>query len=99
MLDGDSRRARTGDRMTPDTLHDYVTYSPVDPAPVAGALRGVWTPVAGGFAYVCRTCLGRLMGRGVSIEVESHIWYDNTIDPYYGPCVGCELATPEERTV
>ena len=51
--------------MTTDTLHDYVTYSPMDPAPVADALRGVWTPVDGGLAYVCRTCLGRLMGRGV----------------------------------
>ena len=25
--------------MTTDTLHDYVTYSPMDPAPVADALR------------------------------------------------------------
>ena len=83
--------------MTTDTLHDYVTYSPTDPAPVAGALRGVWTPVDGGLAYVCRTCLGRLMRRGVSLPVESHVWRDRA-DPY-GVCVGCELATPEERTV
>jgi hypothetical protein len=81
--------------MTTYTLRDYVTYSPTDPAPVAVALRGVWTPVDGGLAYVCRTCVGRLMGRGVSIPVESHVWYD-TAEPY-GVCVGCELATPEER--
>ena len=83
--------------MTIDTLRDYVTYSPTDQAPVAGALRGVWTPVAGGLAYVCRTCLGRLMGRGVSLPVDAHVWRD-TAEPT-GACVGCELATPEERTV
>ena len=80
--------------MTIDTLRDYVAYSPTDPAPVAGALRGVWTPVQGGLAYVCRTCLGRLMGRGVSLPGESHVWYD-AAEPH-GRCVGCELATPEE---
>ena len=83
--------------MTIDTLHDYVTYSPTDPAPVAGALRGVWTPVDGGLAYVCRGCLGRLIGRGVSIPVASHVWYD-TAEPT-GACVGCELATVEDLTV
>jgi len=74
--------------MTTDTIRDYVTYSPVDPAPVAGALRGVWTPVDGGLAYVCRICLGRLMGRGVSLPVESHVWRD-TAEPT-GVCAGCE---------
>ena len=83
--------------MTIDTLRDYVTYSPADPAPVAVALRGVWTPVDGGLAYVCRTCAGRLMGRGVSLPVESHVWYDRA-EPY-GVCVGCELATVEDMTV
>ena len=83
--------------MTIDTLRDYVTYSPVAPAPVAGALRGVWTPVDGGLAYVWRGCLGRLMGRGVSIPVESHVWYD-AAEPH-GVCVGCELATVEDMPV
>ena len=83
--------------MTIDTLRDYVAYSPTDPAPVAGALRGVWTPVEGGQAYVCRTCLGRLLGRGVSLPVESHVWYD-AAEPY-GACAGCELAEAEDLTV
>jgi len=83
--------------MTIDTLRDYVTYSPADPAPVAGALRGVWTPVEGGLAYVCRGCLGRLLGRGVSLPVDSHVWYD-AAEPH-GRCVGCEIVTPEERTI
>ena len=74
--------------MTTETLHDYVTYSPMDPAPIADALRGVWTPVDGGLAYVCRTCLGRLMGRGVSLPVDAHVWRD-TAEPT-GACVGCE---------
>jgi len=80
--------------MTTDTLRDYVTYSPTDPAPVAGALRGVWTPVDGGLAYLCRTCLGRLLGRGVSLPVDAHVWRD-TAEPT-GACVGCEFVTPEE---
>jgi hypothetical protein len=83
--------------MTTDTLHDYVAYSPVDPAPVAVALRGVWTPVDGGLAYLCRTCVGRLMGRGVSLPVDAHVWYD-TAEPT-GACVGCELAEAEDLTV
>ena len=83
--------------MTCLELHERVMYSPVDPVPVAGALRGVWTPVDGGLAYVCQTCLGRLMGRGVSISVDSHVWYD-AAEPY-GRCVGCDLATVENRTV
>ena len=83
--------------MTCQELHEWVTYSPTDPAPVAGALRGVWTVADGGLAYVCRTCLGRLMGRGVSIPVDSHVWRD-TPEPI-GRCVGCELATVENRTV
>jgi hypothetical protein len=83
--------------VTIETLRDYVTYSPVAPAPVAVALRGIWTPVDGGLAYLCRTCLGRLMGRGVSLPVESHVWYD-AAEPH-GVCVGCECSIPEERTV
>jgi hypothetical protein len=83
--------------MTCQELHERVTYSPKDPAPVAVALRGVWTPVDGGLAYLCRTCVGRLMARGVSIPVESHVWYD-TAEPH-GVCVGCEFSIPEERTV
>jgi hypothetical protein len=83
--------------MTTGTLRDYVACSPRDPAPVAVALLGVWTPVDGGLVYVCRTCLGRLMGRGVSIPVESHVWYD-AAEPT-GACVGCELAEAEDLTV
>ena len=79
--------------MTYQDLHDRVMYSPADPAPVAGALRGVWTPIAGGLAYLCRTCLGRLMGRGCTVPVDSHVWYD-AAEPY-GRCVGCDLATVE----
>ena len=80
--------------MTIDTLHDYVTYSPSDPAQVAVALRGVWTTVDGGLAYLCRTCVGRLMGRGVSLPVDAHVWYD-AAEPT-GACVGCEFSIPEE---
>lgn len=83
--------------MTCLELHDRVIYSPVDPAPIAGALRGVWTPVDGGLAYVCRTCLGRLMGRGCTVPVDFHVWRD-TAEPY-GVCVGCERTTVENRTV
>ena len=76
--------------MTFQELCERVMYSPVDPAPVHGALRGVWTPVDGGLAYLCRTCLGRLMGRGCTVPVDSYVWYDPA-EPY-GVCVGCELA-------
>ena len=80
--------------MTCQELCERVMYSPADPAPIAGALRGVWTPVDGGLAYLCRTCLGRLMGRGCTVPADSHVWRD-TAEPT-GRCVGCELATHEE---
>ena len=80
--------------MTSQELHERVLYIPVDPAPVAGALRGVLTVADDGLAYLCRICIGRLMGRGCTVPVDSHVWYD-AADPY-GRCVGCELATSEE---
>ena len=80
--------------MTCQELHERVMYSPADPAPVAGLLRGVWTVADGGLAYLCRTCLGRLMGRGCTVPVDSHVWYD-AAEPH-GRCVGCDLATVEK---
>ena len=61
---------------TLDTLLDYIAYSPTEPRTTAPSLRGVWTPIETGDAYLCARCYGRLLARGVSL-VTTAVWNDD----------------------
>lgn len=51
-------------------------------------LRGVWTAGDDGLYYICRTCLGRLMARGVRLPAQEQVWQDQPSP--IGVCAGCE---------
>ena len=61
---------------TLDTLLDYIAYSPAEPGTTSPSLRGVWTPVETGDAYLCARCYGRLLARGVAL-VTTAVWDDD----------------------
>ena len=69
-------------------IREWVRDSPTASAPIVPTLRGVWTTGEDGLWYVCRTCLSRLTGRGVSLPGVSHVW-QNQISRS-GVCTGCE---------
>jgi hypothetical protein len=71
---------------TLDTLLDYIAYSPTEPRKTSPSLRGVWTPIETGDAYLCASCYGRLLARGVSL-VTTACWADDN-EPI-GVCVNC----------
>jgi hypothetical protein len=69
-------------------IREWVRDSPAHGAPIVPSLRGVWTIGEDGLWYVCRTCLGRLTGRGVSLPRVEHVWV-GAAEPI-GVCAGCE---------
>ena len=89
---------------TLDTLLDYIAYSPTEPRKTAPSLRGVWTPIETGDAYLCARCYGRLLARGVSLETTA-VWNDDTEPVEWvvankretaGVCVNCFPAPAAE---
>ena len=69
-------------------IRGWVRDSPTTGASIVPTLRGVWTTGGDGLWYVCRTCLSRLTGRGVSLPNVEHVWHDQPSP--IGVCAGCE---------
>jgi len=74
--------------MITSDIREWVRNSPTVGTHIVPTLQGVWTTGDDGLWYVCRTCLGRLTGRGVSLPRVEHVWAD-TPEPI-GVCAGCE---------
>ena len=74
--------------MITSDIRDWVRDSPTIGTHIAPTLRGVWTTGDDRLAYVCRTCLGRLTARGVSLHNVKHVWHDQPSP--IGVCAGCE---------
>ena len=69
-------------------IREWVRDSPTTGASIVPTLRGVWTTGEDGQYYICRTCLGRLIARGVRLPDQEHVWKD-LAEPI-GACSGCE---------
>ena len=70
-------------------IRSILEYAPLSPGPIAPNLRGWWLPVAGGDAYLCARCAGRLIGRGFHLPGNAEAVWTNEDTPY-GVCAGCE---------
>ena len=74
--------------MTADRIREILEHCPTTPATQAPDLRGVRHDGM----YLCRTCSGRLLGRGVLLRPLEIVWEDEPGAPK--PCAGCEEVQP-----